>query len=151
MPNSKKVEVEVEPEEKTPAVVENEPEAAAAEEKEEEKDSRPEAALYQRSPNPTAVGQSQAVRLVTVIMQQGARYSARNFGIHTMLLPRLHHAAYQAKDEAAFLALVTQYLTEAVGHIPQAARKEDIPVLVGGLQLLIGELVAAGYDGLGLV
>ena len=117
---------------------------------EDEKPQPPEAVLYHRSPNPGLVGQNGAVRQVAGIMQQGARYAKSAFPAHTILFAKLRDAI-DRRDETAFLDALSAYLSEAEGHLPHAARKEDVPILTGGIRLLVGELALGGHDGLFLV
>lgn len=106
---------------------------------------------------PISVSAHPAVRRVAQILQNGTRFSGHaqiRFTAHTGLLIQLENAYNQRarlpieEAEQRFLDVLQTYLEQAETHIPQAARKEEIPGLIGQLRAILHE---SGNDGLTLL
>jgi hypothetical protein len=93
----------------------------------------------------SAIVANSTVRTICQIMQNGTKMSGHpsiNFEAHNGLLIQLHNA-YNLKDREAaekqFLEVLGTYLEQAAGRIPGAGRKEDVPIMIGLVTLLMHE------------
>lgn len=64
------------------------------------------------------------------------------FTVHSGLMAKIH-AAYRGKDTQAFIQAVQVYLEQAVAHVAQAGKREEIPARIEHLTNLIEQ---AGLD-----
>jgi hypothetical protein len=80
------------------------------------------------------IARSMPLQQLLVILLNGAHTT--QFTAHAGLM-RLIWNAYEHKDADAFLRAVQTYLEQALSHVPQAGRREQIPERIEALRDLI--------------